>query len=550
MRYRAAAIILALGAAVAIGQVPIYSDYPWGLVQDGVDRGPVWNLDCRSPLNCTVPSYGNGRIELGDGGTLNINVAYAADAGLSQAALNAFVALYAADAGNLVCSRCVLTDRIGLGAVNTNNLDAGAVTAVNILDSAIIESKLAAAAVTSGKIAASAVGSTQIADGAVLEAKVGTGAITNTKLGALAVDSGKLAAAAVTTAKLATGAVTSNELGAAAVTTAKLATGAVTSNELGAAAVTTAKLATGAVTSNELGAAAVTTAKLASGAVDSAALGTGAVTNAKLGDLSISSGKLQDGAVLEAKVGTGAITNAKLGDLSISSGKLQDGSVLEAKVGTGAITNAKLGTASVTNAKVASQAIDWTKLDDGTPIMAWDEGRGHLLSDRVTFTSGGTKQTPEANQGYTSWAVTSGTTDFYVETDVQFRTLKDQYVSVTYRTGGTTSWAASSTMRLYNMGNTAQSATATMYGDGEWHTAIFDISAFSGVSTVRFDPQDGGAAIGAGDFGQPSCIRAKRVGNRWRHGGADPPPAAHPLPQYVSVQRFILANGAAGTMAA
>jgi hypothetical protein len=568
MRYRAAAIILALGAAVAIGQVPMYSDYPWGLVQDGVDRGPVWNLNCKAPLNCTVPSYGNGRIELGDGGTLNINVAYAADAGLSQAALNAFAALWAADAGNVVCSRCILTDRIGLGAVNTDNLDAGAVTAVNILDSAIIESKLAAAAVTSGKIAASAVGSTQIADGAVLEAKVGTGAITNTKLGALSVDSAKLADGSVIEAKVGTGAVTNTKLGALAVDSGKIAdgavveakvgTGAITNTKIGAlavdsgklaaAAVTTAKIATGAVTSNELGAAAVTTAKLAAGAVDNAALGDlsissgklqdSAVTTAKLNALAVDSTKLAAAAVTTAKLATGAVTSNELGAAAVTTAKIATGAVTSnelgaaavttAKLATGAVTANELGTGAVTTAKildgnvttikvadanittakvadsaitsgkVAAQAIDWTKLDDGAPIMAWDEGRGSLLSGRVTLTNGGTLQSPEVNQGYTSWAVTTGATDFYVETDVQFRTVKDQYVSITYRTGGTTGWASSSTMKVVNMGNTAQTATATMYGDGLWHTAVFDISAWTGTSTVRFDAQDGGAAIGAG----------------------------------------------------
>jgi len=164
----------------------------------------------------------------------------------------------------------------------------------------------------------------------------------------------------------------------------------------------------------------------------------------------------------------------------------------------GTLSDGQLGSNVVNASNVKSQAIDWSKLDDGSPIMAWDEGRGSLLAGRVTFTNGGTLQTPEANQGYTGWAVTSGTTDFYVETDVQFRTVKDQYVSITYRTGGTTGWAASSTMVVINMGNTAQTATATMYGDGLWHTAVFDISAWTGTSTVRFDAQDGGAAIGAG----------------------------------------------------
>lgn len=105
MRYRAAAVVLALAAAVAVGQVPMYSDYPWGLLNDGTDQGPVWNLNCKGGLWCHLAGYGNGVIELGDGGVLPITVLFAQDAG--QALLAGF-ANYAADAG--LSNRAITSD--------------------------------------------------------------------------------------------------------------------------------------------------------------------------------------------------------------------------------------------------------------------------------------------------------------------------------------------------------------------------------------------------------------------------------------------------------
>jgi len=164
----------------------------------------------------------------------------------------------------------------------------------------------------------------------------------------------------------------------------------------------------------------------------------------------------------------------------------------------GTLSDGQLGSNVVNTSNIKTAAVTYSKLDDGSPFMAWDEGRGHFFSDRVTYVNGGTKNTPEVNQGYTQFTPTAGTTDFYIETDVQFRTGKERHVAISYRTVGTTGWSSSSTMVVLNMSNTAQSATATMFADGDWHTAIFDISAWTGTSTIRFDMQDGGAAITAG----------------------------------------------------
>jgi hypothetical protein len=467
--------------------------------------------------------YANTAGTAGSAGTCAVAV-YALDAGAANYATSAgsagtaTTATYAADAGNVVCTGCIISDRIALGAILREKIAAAAVNHTVIEDGGILGNNIIPGGVGSVQIAAGGVATANIATGAVTanelgalavtEGKINTGAVTNTKLGDLSISTGKLQDLAVSTGKLSDLAVTEGKLGALAVTEGKLGALSVTEGKLGALAVTEgkigalaissgklqdsavieAKLATGAVTNTKIGALAVDSAKLAAAAVTTAKIATGAVTSNELGAASVITAKIATGAVTSNELGAASVINAKLGLLSVATGNLQDT----------AITTAKIADLNITNGKVASQAIDWSKLDDGAPIMAWDEGRGSLLSGRVTLTNGGTLQTIEVNQGYTSWAVTSGTTDFYVETDIQFRTIKDQYVSITYRTNGTTGWAASSTMRLYNIANTAQNATATMYGDGAWHTAIFDISAFTGTGTVRFDPQDGGAAIGAG----------------------------------------------------
>lgn len=80
---------LALVAVSVAAQSPMYSDYPWGLVQNGVDQGPVWNLNCISPgLACSVDG-GNGTVSVnvaGGGGALADAgfITWYADPGLSN----------------------------------------------------------------------------------------------------------------------------------------------------------------------------------------------------------------------------------------------------------------------------------------------------------------------------------------------------------------------------------------------------------------------------------------------------------------------------------
>lgn len=514
MRYRAAAVVLALAAAVAIGQVPMYSDYPWGLLQNGTDQGPVWNLDCQSPLWCTVPTYGNGRIQLGDGGVLPVRVSfaddagqallagfatYAADAGLSNRAiaadfaadagysLQAGLAVYALDAG--LAGRSFTADfaddagfaifagdagRAYLSNFSDYASDAGysqssglAGVATYALDAGLSAKAIAADFARDAGSAANAdfardAGSAASADLSIYALDAGnvqcTGCIDTARLGALA----------VTTAKIAGGAVTATELGAGAVTSAKLAAGAVDTTALGAGAVTSAKLGAGAVDSTALGTGAVTTAKLA----------TGAVTTNELGALAVTTAKIASGAVTTNEIGTGAVTNAKLGVLSVATGNIQ----------AGAVTTTELGTNAVTTAKIADLAVTAAELDDGVALSAYDEATVAGVSARTTATNC-TKGAWDGATGYIRYTIGTATTNpqvsstLYTGTSTNLLTTK---AVVRYRISAGAVGKVTA-MTAINNAATAQTATAVFLADGNWHTATFDISGWTTAGTLRVD---------------------------------------------------------------
>lgn len=322
---------------------------------------------------------------------------FARDAGSAASADLATTALWASDAGNVVCTGCIIADRIGSGAVTRLKIGLGEIDNTRIADGGIV----------GGNIIPGGIGTPQLASQAVTNGIIGPNAITEDKIDA--------------------GAITATKILDGAVLEGKIALGAVTVTKIGAGAVTEAKLGTGAVT------------------VD--------------------------------KIGTGAVTTAKIDNLAVTASQLAD--------------------SAVTASKISSRAVTWPKLDNGLPFTAWDEGVGGLMSSRIVAIVNGTAATVESGDTYRSITPTASTTDFYFTTNIQFRTTKDLFAVITYRCRGT-GWRSSDTIRLYNIANTAQNTTAEMVGDGNWHTAVFDISAFTGTGTVRFDFQDSGQAIGSG----------------------------------------------------
>jgi hypothetical protein len=166
--------------------------------------------------------------------------------------------------------------------VSTQQIEGG-----QVLDGTIATVDLADRAVTSIKLGLSAVESDNIQAGAVLEA-------------AMAVDS-------VNTNAIKDDAVTEVKILNLAVSTAKLQDNSVITQKLNNLAVTEAKLATASVSSTKIAPSAVTNAALAGNAVAEVNLQTDAVTELKIQDLAVSSDKLQNGAVTDAKLASGEL---------------------------------------------------------------------------------------------------------------------------------------------------------------------------------------------------------------------------------------------------
>ena len=129
---------------------------------------------------------------------------------------------HAQTATDLVCSQCVQTSDIALGAVTNSKLATNAVNTSKIANAAVNTAKLANNAANGAKIANNAVNAAKIADGAVTAAKLAGNSINAAKLADGAIVSGKLATNAVNSVKLADGAVQTAKLTDGAVTGAKL----------------------------------------------------------------------------------------------------------------------------------------------------------------------------------------------------------------------------------------------------------------------------------------------------------------------------------------
>lgn len=214
-----------------------------------------------------------------------------------------------------------------------------------------------------------------------------------------------------------------------------------------------------------------------------------AVTTAKLGDLAVSTGKIADGAVLAAKIPNREISTIKIATSAVTSGELADN----------AVTTAKLIDSAVFGTKIMDSGVLALKLDAGAPLSPWDHERSPALSPRITSVINGTKTTPvEYGSQLVTITPTTGTTDCYFETNIQFRAFRGTIVQMTYRLRGGAAWKSGDIFRLYNIAAVGENTTAQMINDGGWHTATFDVSSWSNTGTLRVDLQDSGIAIGAG----------------------------------------------------
>jgi IPT/TIG domain len=198
------------------------------------------------------------------------------------------------------------------GCVNSADLSGGSVSTPQLADLSVAVGKIVDLAVTTQKLALGAVNSDQLHDLAVTAQKLAQGAVDTLQLHDLA----------VTTLKLALGAVNTDQLHDLAVTVGKLALGAVNTDQLHDLAVTAQKLATGAVDNPQLHDLAVSTEKLALGAVGPDQLQKLAVTAEKLALGAVGPDQLQTYAVTSNKLALGAVGGPQLADNSIGAAKL------------------------------------------------------------------------------------------------------------------------------------------------------------------------------------------------------------------------------------
>ena len=500
MRYRAAAVMLALAAAVAIGQVPMYSDYPWGLLNNGVDQGPVWNLDCKPPLWCDVPTYGNGRVRLGDGGVLPIEVEFARfanDAGFAQGAgLAAFAldagragfATFAADAG--FADFAFDAGRSFLSSFSDYAADAGSAGFAAWAGDAgfAVGSGLAQYALDAGLASkafaadfARDAGSAASADLATASLWAGdAGFAVGSGLAQYALDAGlaskAFAADFARDAGSAANADFARDAGSAA--SADLATAALWAGDAGF--------------SINAGQSALATYALDAGLANKAfaadfARDAGSAANA---DFARDAGSAASADISTFALDAGRATFATFAadaGLSVAALFAADAGNLQC---TTCVDAADIATAAVTTPKLAALSVTAAKLDDGPSLSAYDEATVVGVHSRSTATNC-TKGSYDGSTAYIRFTVNTVVTNPQVSTTLYTGTstnARTPTAVMRYRLSGGFTSAPPSVIRAINNANTAQTADAPgVVADGNWHTATFDISGWTTVGTLRVD---------------------------------------------------------------
>jgi hypothetical protein len=470
MRFRAAAVVLALAAAVAIGQVPMYSDYPWGLVNDGTDQGPVWNLNCLPPLWCSVPTYGNGQVQLGDGGTLPISVAFASDAG--QALLAGF-AVFAADAG--LSNRAITSD---FAADAGFSLQAG--LAVYALDAGLAGRSFTADFASDAGFAAFAgdAGRAFISNFSDYAADAGFSQSSGLAgVATYALDAG-LANKAVAADFARDAGSASNADVATYALDAGLSVAALWAGDAGFA--TSAFLASLATYALDAGLSAKAIAAdfardAGSAANADFARDAGSAASSDLAIFALDAGRsVFAGFAADAGLSIAALFAADAGNLQCTT----------------CVDSTDIASAAVTTPKIANIAVTTAKLDDGPSLSAYDEATVAGVFSRSTATNC-TKGTYDGSLSYIRFTVSTAVTNPQVSTTIYTGSSTNARTTLAvmrYRLNGGFVSAPPSTIRAINNANVTQTADAPgVVADGAWHTATFDISAWTTVGTLRVD---------------------------------------------------------------
>lgn len=220
-------------------------------------------------------------------------------------------------------------DRIGLGAIDENNLQSNSVGYAEIQDDSIDSSKIAAGGVETVDIADGNVTTAKIADEAITTAKLDDESVTTAKLDDGAVTTVKIADANVTTAKILDSNVTTAKIADSNVTTAKIADSNVTTAKLDSKAVTTAKIDDKAITASQIADNTITASQIASKTITASEIADNTITATQIANSTITATQLATNAVETAKIKDGAVTTNKIANSSVSTHKMTGGAALE-----------------------------------------------------------------------------------------------------------------------------------------------------------------------------------------------------------------------------
>lgn len=577
MRFRLAGVVLALAAAVAIGQVPMYSDYPWGLLQSGVDKGPVWNLNCIPPLTCDTTAYGNGRIQLGDGGTSGLTLDDIVDgvtfgrprlSGLT----GGYVTLLQRSGINYATSTFLNSgldtlDNLGDGAsfarVSKTSLDGGSVLLDATLEGAFGKvsrakldggsvvldltldgtySKTLAAGLTAGYVSKLDRGGSQYSTSTFFNTGLDT--LDNVSEGTTfgKVNRGKLDGGAVVL-DLALDGLYSKTLAAG------ITSGYVSSLSRGGASYSTnAFFNTSLDTLDNVGDG-TTTARVAKAKLDGGSV---------VLDLTL------DGTfakVLTSALDAGYVTTVKRSGLTEPVENLfKKGSDTFSSVA-GQLGSGQLAAGSVDTPSLQDLVVTAGKLNDGIPLAAYDEAGPAGIFSRSS-TSSCTKQATytDGDPAYIRFTYVAGALTAQVSTGLYTGTSTNLFTTkavVRYRINTTTPDKLTS-LTAVNTGNTAQTATTIWSADGAWHTAVFDLSAWTTPGALRLDLAAGSSsAAGSIDLayagtGNPASGTGALVSYQGRVGvnTASPSTRLEVSGAHVSARGLMCLNSTATNLAA
>jgi hypothetical protein len=260
-----------------------------------------------------------------------------------------------------LAANAVIAGKIAAGAVRAGEIAANAVTATTIAAGEVIAGKLGVDAVEANNIAANAVIVGKVAAGAIGVDQLQANSVTAVKIGAQEVIAGKLAANSVQAGNVAANAIQAGNIAANAVQAGNIAADAVTAGTIEAAAITARELDVGAVTSE----------KIAAGEVKADNIAANAITSGKILAGEVKAVNIAADAVEFGKIAAGAVRAAQLFSEAVESEKIKANAVQAVHIEAGAVTADKLESELVIGGIIKTQGDVRVELEGDATFPIW-----------------------------------------------------------------------------------------------------------------------------------------------------------------------------------